>query len=131
MLYDIQQPPAATASVILLHLSDNVAIARTSLPAGHPVEINGVHLVTKAPIPAGHKLAVRAIEPGEAVHRYGNVIGFATQPIAAGDHVHVHNLGYKELDISEVLPNQLAARSNAHVERRTFLGYRRPDGRVG
>jgi altronate hydrolase len=131
MLYEIEQPPAATASVILLHSSDNVAVARTALPAGHPVEVNGIGLVTRTSIPAGHKIAVRAIEPGEAVHRYGNVIGFATQPIAVGDHVHVHNLGYKELDASEVIPNQLAPRSNAHVEKRTFLGYRRPDGRVG
>lgn len=131
MLYEIEQPPAANASAILLHSSDNVAVARIALPAGHAVEVNGLSVVTNAPIPAGHKVAIHRIETGEAVHRYGNVIGFATQPIAVGDHVHVHNLGYKELDPSEVIPNQLAPRSNAHVEKRTFLGYRRPDGRVG
>ncbi|HEX4769196.1 MAG TPA: altronate dehydratase family protein [Bryobacteraceae bacterium] len=131
MLYEIEQPPAANASAILLHSSDNVAIARVALPAGHSVEVNGLSVVTKAPIPAGHKVAVRRIESGEAVHRYGNVIGFATQPIGVGDHVHVHNLGYKELDAAEVIPNQLAPRSNAHVEKRTFWGYRRADGRVG
>src|SRR5277367_4276672 len=101
MLYEIEQPPAANASAILLHSSDNVAVARVALPAGHTVEVNGLSVVTNAPIPAGHKVAIRRIEPEEAVHRYGNVIGFATQPIAVGDHVHVHNLGYKELDPSE------------------------------
>ena len=43
-------------------------------------------------IPAGHKVAVRAIGQGEEIRRYGQIIGFATQPIAPGQHVHTHNL---------------------------------------
>src|SRR3954454_21356571 len=111
MLYEIEQPPAANASAILLHASDNIAVARLTLPAGHSIEVNEFTIVTKEPIPAGHKVAIQDIQPGEAVHRYGNVIGYATQSIAAGDHVHVQNLGYKELSASEVIPNQLAPRS--------------------
>jgi altronate hydrolase len=131
MLYEIERPPSAQASAILLHSTDNVAVARVALPAFHTLEVNGITLTTQSSIPPGHKIAIRTIAPGEAVHRYGNVIGFATQAIAPGEHVHVHNLGYKELDASEVIPNQLAPRSNAHIAGRTFLGYRRPDGRIG
>ena len=42
-------------------------------------------------IPAGHKVAVRPIASGEAVRRYGQIIGFASAAIAPGQHVHVHN----------------------------------------
>ena len=44
-------------------------------------------------VPSGHKVALRAVAEGAAVHKYGQVIGFATAPIAPGDHVHSHNLG--------------------------------------
>ncbi len=131
MLYDIEKPPTADTSVIRLHASDNVAIARVSLPAGHVLNVSGLGVTTRSPIPAGHKVALRTIAAGEAVHRYGNVIGFATRLIEPGEHIHTHNLGYKELDASEVLPNELAPRSSAHSSSRSFLGFRRSDGRVG
>src|SRR5581483_5162797 len=65
------------------------------------------------------------------VFRYGNVIGFATQTIEPGEHVHVHNLGYKELSASEVVRSEPAAQRHANISRESFLGYVRPDGRVG
>ena len=43
-------------------------------------------------MPLGHKLARRPIAPGEKVRKYGAPIGTATRAIAAGEHVHVHNL---------------------------------------
>ena len=79
----------------------------------------------------GTKSRFVRIEPEEAVHRYGNVIGFATRPFSRGDHVHVHNLGYKELDHFGSHSVTVDAKFNAHVEKRTFLGYQRADGRVG
>lgn len=39
----------------------------------------------------GHKVALADIAAGEAVVKYGVVIGYATQPIEKGEHVHVHN----------------------------------------
>ncbi|MDB5799036.1 MAG: galactonate dehydratase [Paucimonas sp.] len=44
-----------------------------------------------AGIPFGHKVALRPIGAGEAVIKYGVTIGRAIRPIAAGEHVHVHN----------------------------------------
>lgn len=131
MLYEIEAPPSAQNAVIMLHAKDNVAVARVSLAAKQEIEVGCRALQTRNPIPAGHKVAISSIESGEAVYRYGNVIGFATQHIEAGEHIHVHNLGYKELDASDVVPGEAAPRSHAHAESARFLGYRRPDGRVG
>lgn len=131
MLYDIASVPTAADSVILLHPGDNVAIARVPLAAGQEIQgANGL-IITRASIPAGHKVALRHIASGERVLRYGNVIGFANAPIEPGDHVHVHNLGYRDLDLSSVEPGSEALPSQSARESRTFLGFRRPDGRVG
>jgi LDH2 family malate/lactate/ureidoglycolate dehydrogenase len=43
-------------------------------------------------IPAGHKVSLCDIEPGEDIIKYGFAIGRADAAIAAGEHVHVHNL---------------------------------------
>ncbi len=131
MLYEIENPASTKNSVILLHARDNVAIARVFLSAGQHIEVQPVTVLTTTSIPAGHKVALRAIAAGEPVYRYGNVIGFATKTIEPGEHVHVHNVGYKELDTGEVVPAEQPARRETHVEPATFLGYRRSDGRVG
>ena len=78
------------APVIRLHPDDGVLIARASLPPGMVVA-DGVTTIER--IPAGHKVAVRAIATGEPIRRYGQIIGFATAPIAPGSHVHTQNCG--------------------------------------
>src|SRR5450631_3979460 len=91
--------PLATEanSVIVLHPSDSVAVARVPLSPGQTVEAGGVHVAASATVPAGHKIALKPIRTGEPVLRYGEIIGFASQDIAAGEHVHEHNLGFEEL----------------------------------
>lgn len=131
MLYEIEKPATAETAAILLHAQDNVAVARVSLPEGQEVELGGNRVTARGAIPAGHKIALRPITPGEPVYRYGNVIGFAAQPIAPGDHVHTHNLGYKELNAAEIVPGEAPPRAEAHAGQRTFQGFRRADGRVG
>ena len=79
--------------VIWLHPSDSVVIARATMLPGTPVA-DGIAVSDR--IPAGHKVAVRPIAVGEAVRRYNQIIGFATDAIAPGQHVHVHNLGMGE-----------------------------------
>jgi arabinonate dehydratase len=130
MLYDIQAAATAENSVIVLHPRDNVAIARVRLDAGQSIEAGPETLVTRTAIPAGHKVALREVAEGEPVYRYGNVIGFATEPIRAGDHIHVHNLGFRELD-TKALPALEPAPPLPHAAPATFLGYARADGRVG
>src|SRR5260370_27598267 len=78
------------APVIRLHPDDGVLIARSSLPPGMVVA-DGVTTVER--IPAGHKVAIRPIATGEPIRRYGQIIGFATAPIAPGQHGHTQNCG--------------------------------------
>jgi len=65
-----------------------------------------VRVEIKERIPMGHKFALRDIEPGEYVIKYGERIGIATARIEAGEHVHVHNLesiyGRRDLGVSRL-----------------------------
>ena len=78
------------AATVRLHPDDDVVIAVHDLAAGTVLPDAGVTVA--AAVPAGHKVATRAVAAGGAVHRYAQMIGFASAPIAAGDHVHTHNL---------------------------------------
>src|SRR5438552_893010 len=51
-----------------------------------------VVLTDAGEVPRGHKVAVRDLPSGAEVHKYGQLIGVATQPIRTGEHVHGHNL---------------------------------------
>lgn len=59
---------------------------------------DGSELVVTQGVPRGHKLAVRGVETGGAVRKYGQSIGRATAPVAAGDHVHTNNLGMADIE---------------------------------
>jgi altronate hydrolase len=114
----------STASLIRLHPEDGVLIARSTVQPGAPVAPN---VTARERIPAGHKVATRAHARDEAVRRYGQIIGFATQPIPPGAHVHTHNLGMGDFarDYAwgvDARPTDYAATPA------TFLGFRRPGG---
>jgi altronate hydrolase len=81
-----------TAPLLRLHPEDPVAIARHDLAAGAQLAGGEPPLRAREPIPSGHKVALRALAPGEVVHKYGQAIGVTTRGIAAGEHVHDHNL---------------------------------------
>jgi altronate hydrolase len=113
---------------IRLHANDNVVIARTQLIGGSNVE----ECKIKGLIPAGHKVATQDIKLGAPVRRYNQIIGFASQAINMGEHVHTHNLslgaekGAFERDYafcSDVKPNPTRKET-------TFMGYVRADGSV-
>ncbi len=130
MLFDIANLPTAENSAIHLHPTDNVAVVRVPVSAGAELIVDGERVVTRDPIPAGHKVAVRTIPAGDMVLRYGQAIGRARQTIQPGTHIHLHNLAFEELDLKYEFPSV----ERPIPERRsspTFLGYRREDGRVG
>src|ERR1700728_1183417 len=111
----------------MLGSSDDVVVALKPLVAGQ--SLNGLRLAASSDIPAGHKLAIRAIAAGQSVHKFNQIIGFATQPIAVGELVHTHNLvmGDFERDYSigsESHPTELLDPAA------TFQGIVRPNGRV-
>ena len=112
---------------IRLHPEDDVVIARVEIPAGTILAKENVRAAVR--IPAGHKIAVRAVEKGKPVHRYHQIIGFATQPIAAGDHVHVHNVAMGDFQRDYAF-SSLARPTEYFPRQETFLGIVRADGRV-
>ena len=71
---------------------DNVATALEVLEAGRALDLGGHHLVVQERIASGHKVALVPIASGQAVIKYGSPIGTATSDIAAGAHVHTHNV---------------------------------------
>ncbi len=119
---------------VRLHTGDDVVIARSPLLPRTVLEDGDEAITVRVMVPPGHKLAVHAIPQGAPIRKYGQVIGFASMDIAPGEHVHTHNVevhqGELELDYafsSAVTPVEMVPES----ERRTFLGYRRADGRAG
>jgi altronate hydrolase len=131
MLLDIAKLPTAENSAIHLHPSDNIAVARVPIPAGTEIRVDGRPVVTRDAIPAGHKVALRDIQAGEIVERYGQAIGRAKARIAAGSHVHTHNLCFEELEMNYEFPLVEAAIPRTRADAPTFMGYVREDGRVG
>lgn len=81
---------------LVVDAKDNVATALGDLSKGDSVaveiESSAVEILLGQPIPFGHKFALKKIETGEPVIKYGEVIGLATAGIAVGEHVHVHNV---------------------------------------
>jgi altronate hydrolase len=112
-----------------LRPGDNVAVARKPIPAGTALRLGGDTVTVAGPIKMGHKFAVRPIAEGDAVHKYGQVIGFAGRPIGVGEHVHVQNvkLGSFERDYAFCADRPAPLPPPAEV--RTFLGFDRGAGR--
>jgi altronate hydrolase len=113
---------------IRLHPQDDVLIARTQLVSGTVAE----GIAIKGLIPAGHKIAVHALAAGAPVRRYNQVIGFASKPIAAGEHVHTHNLdmGPNKGDFARDYAFGADVRPEPPRREATFMGIKRADGRV-
>ena len=115
------------APSVRLHSADNVVVAARALAAGTTVD--GVTL--RGDVPSGHKIAVADIPAGQPVRKYNQIIGFASEAIAAGDHVHTQNVAFQAFERdyavgADVTETQFVPES----ERATFQGIRRPDGRV-
>ena len=113
---------------IRLHPDDDVLIARSQLVGGTTVE----NITVKGLIPAGHKVATRAISVGEPVRRYNQIIGFASKAIAAGEHIHTHNLdmGLNKGDFARDYAFGADVKPEPARREATFMGIKRADGRV-
>jgi len=114
-----------TPVTVRLHPSDNVVVAARRVPPGTRLAAEGV--TTKENIPSGHKIATEAVARGEAVRKYGQVIGVATADIAPGAHVHVQNLAMS--DLRQEAGSRTAWGKNQAAK--SFQGYRRTNGKTG
>jgi altronate hydrolase len=116
---------------VRIHPDDNVAVAVGPLHEGTEVAVDGARVVLAEDIPAGHKLALAPLAPGDAVRKYGFVIGEATAPVAAGTWVHSHNLRTRLSGTLEYAYQPVSRNGSASPQIPTFMGYRRANGRVG
>src|SRR5947209_17224990 len=124
---------AVPLSQVAVHLrsQDNVAVAAKNLPAGAEIQNNGRTLSLTSRIGLGHKVALRDIKKGEAIYKYGQIIGFASQDIPAGGHVHVHNVSAAAFERDYAFCRDCPPAPPAPAEPRFFQGYDRGDGRYG
>ena len=79
-------------TAIVISAEDNVATALDAIERGQVVQTGGATVTATEAIPRGPKIALRPIEAGDRVIKYGSPIGTASQAIAAGAHVHIHNV---------------------------------------
>lgn len=119
-----------TPSAVILRTEDNVAVACRDIPAGESVSTGDGPVKAASPVPLGHKIAVREIAPGEEILKFGQVIGFASEAISQGQHVHVHNCDADSFDRDYSFATEAPA-TPPSTSQRTFQGYLRSDGRVG
>lgn len=110
-----------------LNQNDDVLIATRDIKPG--TALPGEQIASSDSIPAGHKIAARAIATGEPVRRYDQIIGFAMCDIAAGQHVHLHNLAMRDFERDYAFCADLRAESEPAAPL-TFSGIVRPDGRI-
>jgi arabinonate dehydratase len=134
------------APLLRLHEADPVAVARRDLAPGEALTGGEHPLLARDPIPRGHKVALVAFDAGQVVHKYGQAIGVTTTRIAAGEHVHNHNLispSRRPALTAGAGPAAAPAPAKTQLHRQaesvppaaetvpTFAGLRRADGRVG
>ena len=118
-----------TEVTIRLHDADNVVTAKETVPANTNVPAEG--LATTIEIPMGHKVATKAISAGEAIRKYDQIIGFATEQINPGAHVHTQNVEMKVFDRDYKFGEDTKPTNYVpDIERAKFQGILRPDGRV-
>ena len=114
--------------------NDKVVVALKTIPAGETitVDVQGEkrQITALEEIPAGHKMAICDIPAGEEVIKYGYRIGNAKEDIRAGAWVHTHNLKTALGDLLEYQYEPVKVEEK-RTEDVTFMGFGRPDGKVG
>jgi altronate hydrolase len=116
--------------LLRLHASDNVAVAATQTVEKGDATSEGMAALER--IGKGHKMATVAIKAGEAVRKFGQIIGFAKTDISAGTWVHEHNIGMGALSHDYAFATGARNDEILPVEKQAvFMGYRRANGRVG
>jgi altronate hydrolase len=123
-------PDPLSEHALVLGADDDVAVALRDLAPGLALLHGDLTLTVSAPVPQGHKVAVRGLAPGSRVHKYGQTIGRTTREVRPGDHVHTHNLAMDSVDHAYEFGTARVTIPPAR-QRRTFEGFVRADGSVG
>ena len=114
-------------STVAIHLRpiDNIAVATRMIPANSELEIEGQAVSIPSTVDMGHKVAVRPIAKGEPILKFGQIIGFASQDVPVGGHVHVHNCKADNFERDYAYAEDVPPPLPAPKEYRTFMGFDR------
>jgi altronate hydrolase len=116
-----------TDVAVQLRPEDNIAVAAKNLQPGQEVQVNGSKVSVLKRVGMGHKVALKPIKKGEAVYKYGQIIGFAKEDIGPGEHVHVHNVAADNFERDYAFCRDCPPPPKP-AEPRFFMGYDRgPD----
>ena len=92
--------------LLILHPEDNIAVLKRPTESGNQQVVDGHTVVIATSLTMGHKIAIQPIPKGEDVLKYGAPIGFASENIKAGEHVHLHNLTSRYTVIEDMEANK-------------------------
>ena len=122
------RPAGTEPRTLRLNAKDNVIVAVDAVPQG--ITARGV--TAAARIPKGHKMSAAKIAKGEPILKFGQIIGFATEDIAPGVHVHTQNCAFAAFERDYAFAE--GARNEQILpldQQATFEGYRRANGKAG
>ncbi|MBT5000334.1 MAG: altronate dehydratase, partial [Tateyamaria sp.] len=111
---------------VRLDRADTVVTAVKSLAVGMAIE----DITVRDAIPSGHKVATQAMGVGDSVRKYAQIIGYASREILPGDHVHTHNVQFRNTNTDYEFSTDLREVASATTQD-YFMGYRRENGAVG
>ena len=117
-------------AAVQLRPEDNIAVAARNLSPGLELQVNGAVIKITDRIGLGHKIALRPIRKGDAIKKYGQIIGFASADIPVGGHVHVHNVSAAAFERDYAFCRDRPS-PPTRSEIRYWKGYDRGDGRYG
>lgn len=112
---------------IKIHEGDNVLVALSDFSKGETID----DIILLEDIEKGHKVAIKDIEVGEDIIKYGAPIGKATQKITKGTFIHTHNVSTKLDDVDEYMYEPLFEAVKTEIENQPVQIYRRKNGDVG
>ncbi len=113
---------------IRLNKADNVVIVTKNVCEGLKIE----NFFTKNKIPNSHKVSTSTIKKGEPIRKYSQIIGYASSNIEIGEHVHSHNVEFRNTNGNYEFSNDLKQINYVSEENRDFFkGFIRPNGKVG
>lgn len=115
---------------LVLHSEDNVGILMMPGEEGQSIDIDGIKL--KKAVPGYHKIAIKLINSGQPVIKYGQIIGISNQDILPGEHVHVHNIKFLSgIDFTDFSHKFSPENYMSDDLPSYFNGFLRRDGRAG
>lgn len=117
---------------LLIDPRDNVAVALRNIEPGAVISTSAGKVQTATGIPQKHKVTLTSISAGQPIIMYGVIVGRATTDISAGALINTKNIRH---DTEPIVARKAVKTWNApdasSFEEKTFMGYRREDGRTG